>query len=287
DDEDSEDEEEMLALEQTIWGLDPKAARKGAKKAIGKLTAKVQTDDSVIDALQVQWQADRKAKAERKAARKLARLTGELGNAKKSKKKAARRRERIEGDQLMEIHELMRYFIEHALNDTKLLLPAVNKKMRAKIHLAAHAYGLKSYSMGKGKHRAPTLERTHATRVWGVDLRKVQSILFGPAPPRGTEEHTDWQWNYRLRGTHGNNREGALVGQGASELGQENVGFKLLAKMGWTQGETMGSISSTNGLQAPLMAVVKTTKSGLGVANQIRTHGPPTFFSSDLQYNAC
>ncbi|KAH9811917.1 hypothetical protein DFH28DRAFT_1032242 [Melampsora americana] len=255
-------------LDDAIWGVDPQAARKAIKKAAraarkGKSKAKVKSGDIYTDALQKQWEADRKKKAAKKASREIARLTGELKSKKMTKDS---NKESWEKTDLYNTHENIRYFIEHSLDQKFLRLSPMSKKARAKIHLVANIYGLKSHSHGKGKARATTLERTHFTKVWGADLRKIQGILFGKSPPKGTQAYKDYQGEFDLKPIQGKSRDGTLVGQGASEIGQENVGFQLLSKMGWTKGDTMGSISSNNGLTAPLMAVVKNSKNGIGMS---------------------
>lgn len=50
--------------------------------------------------------------------------------------------------------------------------------------------------------------------------------------------------------------------QAAPKIGEGNVGFKLLALMGWTEGQRIGVNGAA--LAAPLTAVIKTTKLGLG-----------------------
>ena len=47
----------------------------------------------------------------------------------------------------------------------------------------------------------------------------------------------------------------------AARLDGSNVGFQMLSAMGWEEG---GRIGVVGGLEAPLVAVVKTTKLGLG-----------------------
>lgn len=50
------------------------------------------------------------------------------------------------------------------------------------------------------------------------------------------------------RGSSTRAREGDLVGEGAAQIGQENIGHKLLSKMGWAAGDRIGR---TGGLEAP------------------------------------
>jgi len=57
-------------------------------------------------------------------------------------------------------------------------------------------------------------------------------------------------------------REGEEVGKTAPRLDDSNVGFRLLETMGWSEGDRIGA--STNGLEVPLTAVIKTSKLGLG-----------------------
>lgn len=49
--------------------------------------------------------------------------------------------------------------------------------------------------------------------------------------------------------------------QGAAKIGESNVGFKMLAAMGWSDGDRIGL---SGGLDAPLTAIMKKTKLGLG-----------------------
>ena len=56
-------------------------------------------------------------------------------------------------------------------------------------------------------------------------------------------------------------REGDEVGKAAPKIGESNIGFKMLANMGWAEGEKIGV---SGGLDAPLKAVFKSTKLGLG-----------------------
>ena len=49
--------------------------------------------------------------------------------------------------------------------------------------------------------------------------------------------------------------------QAAPKIGQENVGFQMLASMGWAEGDRIGV---TGGLEAPIAAIIKNTKLGLG-----------------------
>ena len=49
----------------------------------------------------------------------------------------------------------------------------------------------------------------------------------------------------------------------APKLDGSNIGFQMLSAMGWEEG---GRIGAVGGLEAPLVAVIKTTKLGLGAS---------------------
>lgn len=56
-------------------------------------------------------------------------------------------------------------------------------------------------------------------------------------------------------------KEGDIVGEGASEIGPESIGRRLLVKMGWQKGQGLGI--DGNGIIIPVQAIVKKSKRGL------------------------
>jgi len=49
--------------------------------------------------------------------------------------------------------------------------------------------------------------------------------------------------------------------QAAPKISEANIGFRMLAMMGWSEGDRIGV---SGGLDAPLTAIIKNTKLGLG-----------------------
>jgi hypothetical protein len=49
-----------------------------------------------------------------------------------------------------------------------------------------------------------------------------------------------------------------------TEIAQDNIGFKLLAKMGFKHGDALGQTTKDQGLTVPIPITLKTGKSGLG-----------------------
>jgi hypothetical protein len=57
------------------------------------------------------------------------------------------------------------------------------------------------------------------------------------------------------------------VWQAAPKIDGSNVGFQMLAAMGWEEGSRIGAVGGGGGLDVPLLAVIKTTKLGLGASS--------------------
>lgn len=59
--------------------------------------------------------------------------------------------------------------------------------------------------------------------------------------------------------------DGTVVAAGAREIASDNLGFKILAKMGWSSGMSLGSTeNNTEGIKEPVTAVIKKGRKGLG-----------------------
>lgn len=166
----------------------------------------------------------------------------------------------------------IRRFIADIGSNNTMVLPPCEKVMRKKIHELAVAFNLKSQSKGHGKGRYTTLIKTSHSGI-KVNERKIRRIL--------AEDSGNWdapRRNGRPAVALNKHREGEEVGkvsgagingslhmliieQAAPKIGESNIGFKMLASMGWTEGARIGL---SGGLDAPLTAIMKKTKLGLG-----------------------
>ncbi|CAK9779423.1 hypothetical protein CC85DRAFT_289648 [Cutaneotrichosporon oleaginosum] len=154
---------------------------------------------------------------------------------------------------------------------TTLQLPPMEKETRKKVHMLAECYDLKSKSKGKGAARFPILIKLARSGLQ-VDTAKRDRLVAAGQFNGGSffkalyarKSKGDGK-NNSARGTGASvrAREGDLVGEGAEKIGQDNVGHKLLSKMGWSEGITIG-LGGERGLEVPIVAVVKNTKRGLG-----------------------
>ncbi|KAI8450554.1 hypothetical protein BY996DRAFT_4540816, partial [Phakopsora pachyrhizi] len=150
-------------------------------------------------------------------------------------------------------------------------LPPMNRINRAQFHRIAKLYGLTSYSVGTGRSRYQVFEKTSRTQLYKIDEFKVEKILTEPVPISKSKKSSTFlidRKNKKKEGLDesrrvGKHKEGAIVGKGASKIGADNVGFKLLAKMGWVDGQSMG-LKPPERIKEPLMAVIKNSRGGLG-----------------------
>ncbi|KAF9083311.1 lariat debranching enzyme [Mortierella sp. AD031] len=186
--------------------------------------------------------------------------------------------------------------IKEFVNDrskVSLELPPLAKALRRRVHLLCEQYNLRSQSVGSGKNRFPVLLRTEKTRLphVPVDLRKFMNAGFGPRiqaefdnyggnrRDRFNNRRGDRSAGNRRDGRRGNNDgntsknnkdlkdsaralTGTVVGGTASEISTENVGHRMLAKMGWSPGIGLGA--SGDGITKPIEAVVRAKRRGLG-----------------------
>ncbi|KAL1664058.1 hypothetical protein GGF50DRAFT_55554 [Schizophyllum commune] len=249
--------------------------------------------------LQEQWEKDRAKKAANKRARQLARmqvaadpLAPKKGGKKMKKAIAAAARQmdssfgrgdysddedlpgtiHVIPNRVIDMNTLVmeiRRFIAD-IGRVSMALPPANKETRKKVHDLAEAFGLKSKSKGKGDARYTTLTRTSRTG-YAVSERKIGKIVRGAGGHGGMFGSSSFGGEKGKKGKGGGapvrvprHREGEEVGGTAPKIGESNVGFKMLAMMGWQDGQRIGV---SGGLDAPIAAIMKTTKLGLGATN--------------------
>ncbi|SCV73428.1 BQ2448_7354 [Microbotryum intermedium] len=292
------DEEELQDILDTNEGLLQGSGRKNRKKLF-KAVQNGNFDD--IDLMleddllltsgpctsqvqdQAQWENDRAKKSDFKRKRALARAEAAEAAPHKFKKGHVPPASFAGSSDVAVLNLKMRDFILHDLEQGSLSLPPMSKKSRVAVHLLSEAYGLNSKSVGKGKARFPVLVRTQKTTTYGVDERKIRAIIL---TAEGEKMPGAAQYGGRAKGRQGGlwaalsgdgkkssggggggdmrgkrRDEGAVVGQGADRLGEDNIGFALLKRMGWTEGMQIGK---TGGISEPIAARIKTNKSGLG-----------------------
>ncbi|KAJ3553539.1 hypothetical protein NP233_g12622 [Leucocoprinus birnbaumii] len=223
-----------------------------------------------------QWELDRQRKAERKRERELEKLiaaTEPLTRKKGGKKgrKTMMKASSLDPStinlgpnriiDLTTLTQQIRRFVNDLSGPQTMSLPPANKETRKNVHELALAFGLKSISKGKGDARYTTLNKTSRSGIGRIDEWKVQKVLRR-AGGRGARGDSFDSFEDRKKGRIvPKHREGDEVGGTAPKIGEGNIGFKMLAAMGWSEGSRIGL---SGGLDAPLVAIIKHSKLGLG-----------------------
>ncbi|KDQ55660.1 hypothetical protein JAAARDRAFT_133277 [Jaapia argillacea MUCL 33604] len=228
-------------------------------------------------ALQEQWAKDRAKKAAYKQERAQARLEAAVDplvpkkGGKKGRKAtlaAARLDPSIEVPNqvfsLITLEQQIRRFLADLGGRDVMSLPPCDKETRKAVHELALAFNLKSQSKGKGQNRYTTLRKTTKSG-FGINEGKVARILRRERGGGGGGGGWNGNDGWKGKGTAQmpRHREGDEVGKAAPKIDGSNIGFQMLASMGWSEGERIGL---TGGLEAPLAAVYKKTKLGLGAS---------------------
>ncbi|KAI0332287.1 hypothetical protein GY45DRAFT_1321065 [Cubamyces sp. BRFM 1775] len=225
--------------------------------------------------LQEQWEKDRQKKAENKRKRALERmqlaadpLAQHKGGKKGLKAMLAAARADADADlpnritDLVSLEQQIRRFLADIGGKNTMALPPADKETRKKVHELAGAFNLKSQSKGSGQNRYTTLTKTTKSGV-GINEKKIRRIL--KQATNGAWEPSGGGYGRSKAVSLAKHREGEVVGKEAPKIGESNIGFKMLAAMGWADGDRIGL---SGGLDVPLAAVMKKTKLGLGASLQ-------------------
>ncbi|TFY79598.1 hypothetical protein EWM64_g4414 [Hericium alpestre] len=229
---------------------------------------KKEKDKDIPIELRDQWNRDRAKKADHKRAREKARLeTAADPLAKKKGGKKGRKAMMAAAalDPSVEIsnrvvdmasmEQQIRRFLANIGGPNSMSLPPMEKYARKTVHELATAFNLKSQSKGKDNARYTTLSKTTRSGV-GINEKKINKILkkAGVVVSSASGGRQGQPPKHKPR-------EGEIVGKAAPKIGESNVGFKMLAAMGWLEGSRIGT---AGGIDVPLTAVIKNTKLGLG-----------------------
>ncbi|KAG8957787.1 hypothetical protein FRC03_009820 [Tulasnella sp. 419] len=235
-----------------------------------------------------QWKKDREKKAQYKQQRAEARLEAQVlsfprngkGKGKNKKKMVSTSVEDDGSGPTMQISDLfslekqIRLFLADLGGPKTMPLPPMDKESRRRVHMLCQCFNLKSDSKGGGHNRFITIVKTTRSGI-NINEHKVKNILRAEKGARGGSNTAGLfqQALYNVKKGEGGNkgdkqkkgilRDGDVVGQHAAKIGEDNIGYRLLQSMGWSEGNRIGV---SGGLDAPVAAVFKKSKSGLGAA---------------------
>ncbi|KAH7339516.1 hypothetical protein B0J17DRAFT_716528 [Rhizoctonia solani] len=213
--------------------------------------------------LQAQWERDRQKKAENKRLRALQRQMAALENSPK-RGAGSKAKFLFNAGPLLTVSAAetrLRSFVNN-INLQKMALPAMDKESRRRVHLLAECFKIGTVSKGKGVGRYVTLKRTSRTGI-NIDEKKIRRLVNADneAGEGGAAAFNKAYYHRADDKPKVNTRDGDIIGHKAAKIGEDNVGHRLLSKMGWSEGDRIGM---SGGLSDPLQAVMKRTKLGLG-----------------------
>jgi hypothetical protein len=170
-------------------------------------------------------------------------------------------------------------------------LTPMGRVKRYQMHQLCNYYRLTSQSYGSGTKRYPTVAKSRQTALpseeaaekyieafMGDDVQESRPAKRGArfVAAEAREGRTGNQRGGAKKRTKKRDHNGAnkgqnpplsssqpgrLVAQDAEPIGEENKGYHLLIKMGWSGG---GLGSQKQGIAAPIDATIKVNKRGLG-----------------------
>ena len=134
----------------------------------------------------------------------------------------------------------------------------------------AYNYFMKSTVISRGKSTKVYVEKTRKTKYNQPAYHIINQLLRQrPVFMRidrkvPSEESSTFNRTVRLKVPKAkfNITEGQVVGEDAPEIGSDNVGRRMLEKLGWNTGQGLGA-QGNKGIQEPILAKVKKSKSGL------------------------
>ncbi|KAL0082900.1 hypothetical protein J3Q64DRAFT_1836553 [Phycomyces blakesleeanus] len=159
---------------------------------------------------------------------------------------------------------------------------------RRQVHMLARAYNLKSTSLGSGENRSTTVTKTDRTFIPNdkryierfisqaqqtVDATNALSIkqqammakqnIYGPPTLSKKEKNKPKDKKERKKENAPKEvLQSRVVAADAAPISDANVGHRMLAAMGWKQGDSLGVTNS--GIVNPIEAVIRQKGKGLG-----------------------
>jgi len=155
------------------------------------------------------------------------------------------------------------------------------KEVRTPIYKLTQAYQLLTESIGTHKKQFLIMRKCNLTCI--PDKTVTQTIVFGfdrpPASPKPKGKASGKKDRFvddrpPRKGSRDNHRNqgdlsaaskptaGSVVGGSAAPIGENNIGNKLLQKLGWTPGMTLGARGT--GIKEPIEVVFRGRRTGLG-----------------------
>ncbi|CCE66330.1 hypothetical protein TPHA_0P01730 [Tetrapisispora phaffii CBS 4417] len=161
-------------------------------------------------------------------------------------------------------------------NKKSLIFPPLDPHGNKTIRNIAKYYSMKTTKIGSGRNVHMAVQKLKITYRRTPNYNIINNITeqrpiflrFDVDKPQKEHKRTETIRLSKFRKAHGVKqgnftvKEGELVGEHAPELGHDNIGMRMLMKLGWNKGEGLGTMGL--GISEPVLATVKTSKKGLG-----------------------
>lgn len=200
---------------------------------------------------------------------------------KKLRKKERLRAEALESNDLMVKYDYSLHIkdikgeFEDFLHDAEretLSFPPLDPHGNKTVSKLAGHYNMKCTRCGNGRHIFMKISKSRKTFHYLPDYNLINYVMKqrpifkrSDVKKRTREEieESDEKSSSRRGPKNGAFfKEGDIVGAEAPEIAQNNIGRRLLEKLGWVKGEGLGA-QGNKGISVPLMATVKKSKTGL------------------------
>ncbi|KOG96948.1 Sqs1p [Saccharomyces eubayanus] len=152
-------------------------------------------------------------------------------------------------------------------NKDRLTFPPLDPHGNKTVMKLAKHYNMKTSKIGKANHTSVVVEKVKKTK-WSTPSHNLIDQLLRQRPvfmridvKRPREEQAVFERTKTIRGKF-QIKEGEIVGKDAPEIGNENIGRRMLEKLGWRSGEGLG-IQGNKGISEPIFAKIKKSRSGL------------------------
>ncbi|KAG0669746.1 squalene synthetase-like protein [Maudiozyma exigua] len=156
-------------------------------------------------------------------------------------------------------------------NRDRLIFPPLDPHANKTLMKFAKHYNMKPSKAGKGIHTHTMIEKTRKTKRsmpnYGLIAQLVrQRPVFMRIDVKRVQEDFVKTERIKIKSKF-NVTEGEIVGEDAPEIGSDNIGRRMLEKLGWSSGEGLGAVTN-KGINKPLFARVKKGKAGLRLSEE-------------------
>ncbi|GJD05626.1 hypothetical protein Gasu2_00850 [Galdieria sulphuraria] len=189
-----------------------------------------------------------------------------------AKKKSKRRLNSSKRNSALQSFRRILSFLQKGTSKTY-TFPAMNRHLRLAIHKFAEACGIRSKSHGREGQRSVTICRVSSWKFPQEDT--IETILNevgfegGLKAKKNKKQKTKREviFPMAIASTHSARGRKELERSLAVDIGEDNIGHRMLQSMGWSKGQSLGHPNREEaGLTQPVQVRIRPPRAGLGSA---------------------